>query len=117
MDDENFGSDEVSGAAPESAYEEELIPKIVTDEIFDEVTSRGNIIIRDLAMAKQYVVSEDVQKLVCVCQNLRQNLLDERDHVEQMRSEVNAASGRVGYAVKMSKADQEVIQQLKTEIG
>ncbi|CAO1386852.1 unnamed protein product [Diamesa tonsa] len=116
MDDENFGSDEVSGAAPESAYEEELIPKVVTDEIFDEVTSRGNIIIRDLAMAKQYVVSEDVQKLVCVCQNLRQNLLDEKDRVEQMRTEVNTASGRVGHAVKMSKADQEVIQQLKSEI-
>ncbi|CAO1389136.1 unnamed protein product [Diamesa serratosioi] len=113
MDDE---SAEESGAAPESAFEEELIPKVVTDEIFDEVTSRGNIIIRDLTLAKQFTVSEDIQKLVCVCQNIRQNLLDEKDLVEQMRTEVNAASGRVGHAVKMSKADQEVIQQLKSEI-
>lgn len=117
MDDENFGSAEESGVAQESVFEEELIPKIVTDEIFEEVTSRGEIIVRDLTLAKQFSVSEDVQKLVCVCQNIRQSLLDEKDRVEQMRVEVNAASGRVGHAVKMSKADQEVIQQLKSEIG
>jgi hypothetical protein len=34
-----------------------------------------------------------------------------------MKVEVNAAAGRVAHAVKMSKADQEVIQQLKSEIG
>lgn len=30
--------------AAESAYEEELIPKIITDEIFDEVTIRAQMV-------------------------------------------------------------------------
>lgn len=68
-------------------------------------------------MSKQYLISEDVQKLLLVCQNLRQNLLDEKDKIEQMKSEVNSAAQRVAHAVKMSNADQEIIQKLKSEIG
>jgi hypothetical protein len=30
--------------AAESGYEEELIPKIITDEIFDEVTIRAQMV-------------------------------------------------------------------------
>lgn len=74
-------------------------------------------IIKDLQLSKQYTISEDVQKLLLVCQNLKQNLIDEKDKIEQMKSEVISASQRVAHAVKMSKADQEVIIQLKSEIG
>lgn len=103
--------------AAESTYEEELIPKIITEEIFDEVCTRASTIVRDLQNSKQYLISEDVQKLLCVCQNLKQNLIDEQDIIEQMKGEVIAASGRVSHAVKMSKSDQDVIHNLKGEIG
>lgn len=109
-------SAEESNAAGEQ-YEEEIVPKIITDEIFEEVVTRGNGIIRDLQNSKQYLVAEDIQKLLLVCQNLRQNVIDEKDKIEQMKTEVIASQARVQHAVKMSKQDQEVIQQLKSEIG
>lgn len=109
-------SAEESNAAGEQ-YEEEIVPKIITDEVFDEVTTRANTIVRDLQNSKQYLVAEDVQKLLLVCQNLRQNVIDEKDKIEQMKAEVIASQARVQHAVKMSKQDQEVIQQLKSEIG
>jgi hypothetical protein len=109
-------SGEESNAGGEQ-YEEEIVPKVITDEVFDEVTTRANIIVRDLQNSKQYLVAEDVQKLLLVCQNLRQNVIDEKDKAEQMKTEVNASSARVQHAVKMSKQDQEVIQQLRSEIG
>lgn len=114
--DMNEDSAEESNAGGEQ-YEEEIVPKIITDEVFDEVTTRANIIIRDLQNSKSYLVAEDVQKLLLVCQNLKQNVIDEKDKAEQMKSEVAASSSRVQHAVKMSKQDQEVIQQLKSEIG
>lgn len=30
--------------AAESGYEEELVPKIITDEVFDEITSKGQTV-------------------------------------------------------------------------
>lgn len=114
MDMEESG--EESNAAGEQ-YEEEVIPKVITDEVFDEVTTRANTIIRDLQVSKQYITAEDVQKLVFVCQNLRQNVIDERDKIEQMKTEVLASQSRVQHAVKISMQDQEAIQQLKREIG
>lgn len=109
-------SAEESNAAGEQ-YEEEIVPKIISDEVFEEVTARANGIVRDLQNSKQYLVAEDIQKLVLVCQNLRQNVIDEKDKIEQMKSDVVASQARVQHAVKMSKQDQEVIQQLKSEIG
>lgn len=109
-------SAEESNAAGEQ-YEEEIVPKVISDEIFDEVTARATVIIRDLQNSKQYLVAEDIQKLILVCQNLRQNVIDEKDKIEQMKSEVIGSQSRVQHAVKMSKQDQEVIQQLKSEIG
>lgn len=109
-------SAEESNAAGEQ-YEEEIVPKVITDEVFEEVTTRANTIIRDLQNSKQYLVAEDLQKLILVTQNLRQNVIDEKEKIEQMKAEVIASQQRVQHAVKMSKQDQEVIQQLKSEIG
>lgn len=109
-------SAEESNAAGEQ-YEEEIVPKVITDEVFEEMSARANTIVRDLQNSKQYLIAEDVQKLLLVCQNLRQNIIDEKDKIEQMKAEVNASQARVQHAVKMSKQDQEVIQQLKSEIG
>lgn len=109
-------SAEESNAGGEQ-YEEEIVPKIITDEVFEEVTTRASAICRDLQNSKQYLVAEDLQKVILVCQNLRQNVIDEKDKIEQMKAEVIASQARVQHAVKMSKQDQEVIQQLKSEIG
>lgn len=109
-------SAEESNAAGEQ-YEEEIVPKVITDDVFEEVTGRANLVIRDLQNSKQYLIAEDVQKLILVSVNLRQNVIDEKDKIEQMRAEVGASQARVQHAVKMSKQDQEVIQQLKSEIG
>lgn len=109
-------SAEESNAGGEQ-YEEEIVPKVINDEVFEEVTTRANVICRDLQNSKQYLVAEDLQKLILVCQNLRQNVIDEKDKIEQMKAEVIASQARVQHAVKMSKQDQEVIQQLKSEIG
>lgn len=109
-------SAEESNTAGEQ-YEEEIVPKVITDEVFEEVITRGTLVIRDLQNSKQYLVAEDVQKLVLVCQNLRQNVIDEKDKIEQMKAEVITSQARVQHAVKMSKQDQEAIQQLKSEIG
>ncbi|KAG5681693.1 hypothetical protein PVAND_011104 [Polypedilum vanderplanki] len=108
-------AEENSNAAGEQ-YEEEIVPKIITDEVFEEVTARSNIVIRDLQMAKQYSASEDMQKLLLVCQNLRQNILDEKEKIEQMKGEVVNAQARVQNVLKASVQDQEVIQSLKSEI-
>lgn len=109
-------SAEESNAAGEQ-YEEEIVPKIITDEVFEEVTTRANIITRDLQNSKQYLLAEDVQKLLLVCQNLKQNVIEEKDKIEQMKAEVIASAARVQFAVKMSKQDQEAIDKLKSEIG
>lgn len=109
-------SAEESNAAGEQ-YEEEIVPKFITDEVFDEITLRATTIVRDLQNSKQYMLSEDVQKLLLMCQNLRQNIIDERDKIEQMKGEVNNAQTRVQNALKESMQNQEVIQQLKSEIG
>lgn len=109
-------SAEESNAGGEQ-YEEEIVPKIITDEVYEEVSNRTNTIIRDLQNSKQYLIAEDIQKLMLVCQNLKQNIYDEREKVEQMRNEVTSAQSKVQHAVKMSRQDQEVIQQLKSEIG
>ena len=109
-------SGEEHSAAGEQ-YEEEIVPKIITEEVFEEITQRANVVIRDLQVSKQYVIAEDVQKLLLVCQNLRQNVTDEKDKLEQMKVEVNNAQMRTQQAIKASKQDQEVIQQLKSEIG
>lgn len=109
-------STEEHSAAGEQ-YEEEIVPKIITDEVFDEITQRSTVVIRDLQVTKQYVIAEDVQKLLLVCQNLRQNVIDEKDKLEQMKVEVGNAQARTQQAIKASKTDQEVIQQLKSEIG
>ncbi|KAL7037493.1 hypothetical protein ACKWTF_009254 [Chironomus riparius] len=108
-------SAEESNAAGEQ-YEEEIVPKFITDEVYEEITQRSASIIRDLQMSKQYLFSEDVQKLLLLCQNLRQNIIDERDKIDQMRGEVNNAQARVQNALKESMQNQEVIQQLKSEI-
>lgn len=109
-------SAEESNVAGEQ-YEEEIVPKVITDEVFEEVTTRAVTIIRDLQNSKQYLVAEDLQKLILVTQNLRQNVIDEKEKIEQMKAEVIASQQRVQHAVKMSKQDQEIIQQLKSEIG
>lgn len=109
-------SAEESNAAGEQ-YEEEIVPKFITDEVYEEITQRSATIIRDLQMSKQYLFSEDVQKLLLLCQNLRQNIIDERDKIDQMKGEVNNAQARVQNALKESMQNQEVIQQLKSEIG
>lgn len=85
--------------------------------MFEDVTTRANVIMRDLQNSKQYLIAEDVQKLVLVCQNLRQNVMDEKEKIEQMKGDVNNAQARVQNALKASMQDQEVIQQLKSEIG
>lgn len=118
----DFEMDNIEDSAEESnaageQYEEEIVPKVINDEVFDEVTTRANTIVRDLQNSKQYLVAEDLQKLLLVCQNLRQNVIDEKDKIEQMKAEVIASQARVQHAVRMSKQDQEVIQQLKSEIG
>jgi hypothetical protein len=109
-------SAEESNAGGEQ-YEEEIVPKIITDEVYEEVSSRTNAIIKDLQNSKQYIFAEDIQKLLLVCQNLKQNILDEREKAEQMRNEVTTAKSKVEHAVKMSRQDHEVIQKLKSEIG
>jgi Zn-dependent metalloprotease len=109
-------AEENSNAAGEQ-YEEEIIPKVITDEVFEEVSQRTNLVIRDLQIAKLYSASEDVQKLLLVCQNLRQNIVDEKERIEQMKGEVNNAQARVQNVLKASVQDQEAIQQLKSEIG
>lgn len=109
-------SAEESNAAGEQ-YEEEIVPKIIDDVIFEEITSRGNVICRDLQNSKNYLVAEDIQKLLLVCQNLRQNVIDEKEKIEQMKSEVIASQTRVKMSIDISKQDQEAIQQLKSEIG
>lgn len=109
-------SGEEHSAAGEQ-YEEEIVPKVITDEVFEEITQRASVVIRDLQVSKQYVIAEDVQKLLLVCQNLRQNVIDEKDKLEQMKVEVSNAQMRTQQAIKASKQDQEVIQQLKSEIG
>jgi len=81
------------------------------------VTTRAATIIRDLQNSKQLLISEDVQKLLLVCQNLRQNVIDEKDKIEQMKSEVNQGYARVQHAIKLSNQDQEAIQLQKLEIG
>ncbi|CRK90386.1 CLUMA_CG004001, isoform A, partial [Clunio marinus] len=97
-------------------YEEEVIPKVITDEVFEEVTGKISAVIRDLQNSKQYLIVEDVQKLLLVCQNLRQNIFDEKDKIEQMKGEVLSSQQKVQNVIKMSKQDQEIIQQMKSEI-
>jgi hypothetical protein len=109
-------AEENSNAAGEQ-YEEEIIPKVITDEVYEEVTGRSNLVIRDLQIAKLYSASEDVQKLLLVCQNLRQNVCDEKEKIEQMKNEMVNAQARVQNVLKASVQDQEVIQNLKSEIG
>lgn len=40
--------------AAESGYEEELVPKIITDEVFEEMTGRGQMVSSPVASKKRF---------------------------------------------------------------
>ncbi|XP_021710271.1 myosin-9 [Aedes aegypti] len=102
--------------APESTFEDDLIPKEISDEFFDEMCSKANLTVKDLQGNQQYALAEDFQKLLLTSQQLRQQLLDEQDKIEKMQDEVAAAAGRVAQALAISQKDQEQIQALRSEI-
>ncbi|KXJ78445.1 hypothetical protein RP20_CCG004591 [Aedes albopictus] len=102
--------------APESTFEDDLIPKEISDEFFEEMCSKANLTVKDLQGNQQYALAEDFQKLLLTSQQLRQQLLDEQDKIEKMQDEVSAAAGRVSQALAISQKDQEQIQALRSEI-
>ncbi|KFB36388.1 AGAP003679-PA-like protein [Anopheles sinensis] len=102
--------------APESTFEDDLVPKEITDEFFEELCSKANLTVKDLQGNGQYGLAEDFQKLLITSQNLRQQLIEEQDRIGKMQDEVSAASGRVAQAMQISQRDQDTIQTLKSEI-
>ncbi|XP_058456999.1 cilia- and flagella-associated protein 58-like [Malaya genurostris] len=102
--------------APESTFEDDLIPKEINDEFFEEICAKANLTVKDLQGNQQYGLAEDFQKLLLTSQQLRQQLLDEQQKIENMQGEVAAAAGRVAQAVSISQRDQDMIQTLKMEI-
>ncbi|XP_313461.5 cilia- and flagella-associated protein 58 [Anopheles gambiae] len=102
--------------APESTFEDDLVPKEITDEFFEELCSKANLTVKDLQGNGQYGLAEDFQKLLITGQNLRQQLIEEQDRIAKMQDEVSAASGRVAQAMQLSQRDQDTIQTLKSEI-
>ncbi|KAL1376627.1 hypothetical protein pipiens_004341 [Culex pipiens pipiens] len=102
--------------APESTFEDDLIPKDITDDFFEEMCAKANLTVKDLQGNQQYALAEDFQKLLLTSQQLRQQLLDEQDKIAKMQDEVAAAAGRVGQALAISQRDQDTIQTLRAEI-
>ncbi|XP_065074550.1 cilia- and flagella-associated protein 58 [Ochlerotatus camptorhynchus] len=102
--------------APESTFEDDLIPKEISDEFFEEMCSKANLTVKDLQGNQQYGLAEDFQKLLLTSQQLRQQLLDEQDKIEKMQDEVSAAAGRVSQALAISQKDQDTILALRSEI-
>ncbi|XP_055588238.1 cilia- and flagella-associated protein 58 [Uranotaenia lowii] len=102
--------------APESAFEDDLIPKEITDEFFEELCTKSNLTVKDLQGNQQYGLAEDFQKLLLVGQQLRSQLLEEQERIEKMLDEVTAAAERVSQAVAMSQRDQDTIEALRSEI-
>lgn len=58
-----------------------------------------------------------MQKLILVCQNLKNCLNTEKDRLKLMENEVENAVGKVAGAFEISQTDQDTIERLKTEIG
>ncbi|XP_062541404.1 cilia- and flagella-associated protein 58 [Armigeres subalbatus] len=102
--------------APESTFEDDLIPKEISDEFFEEMCSKANLTVKDLQGNQQYALAEDFQKLLLTSQQLRQQLLDEQDKIDKMQGEVAAAAERVTHALAISQKDQDTIQALRSEI-
>ncbi|XP_050100287.1 cilia- and flagella-associated protein 58-like [Anopheles aquasalis] len=102
--------------APESTFEDDLVPKEITDEFFEELCAKANLTVKDLQGNQQYGLAEDFQKLLITGQNLRQQLIEEQDRIGKMQDEVAAAAGRVAQAMQISQRDQDTIQTLKSEI-
>ncbi|XP_055619177.1 cilia- and flagella-associated protein 58 [Toxorhynchites rutilus septentrionalis] len=102
--------------APESTFEDDLIPKEISDEFFEEMCAKANLTVKDLQGNQQYLLAEDFQKLLLTCQQLRQQLLDEQEKIQKMQGEVSAAAGRVALAISISQRDQDTIQTLRSEI-
>ncbi|XP_055547011.1 cilia- and flagella-associated protein 58 [Wyeomyia smithii] len=102
--------------APESTFEDDLIPKDISDEFFEEICAKANLTVKDLQGNQQYALAEDFQKILLTCQQLRQQLLDEQEKIGRMQGEVAAAAGRVAQAISISQRDQDKIQALRSEI-
>ncbi|XP_058812314.1 cilia- and flagella-associated protein 58-like [Topomyia yanbarensis] len=102
--------------APESTFEDDLIPKEISDEFFEEICAKANLTVKDLQGNQQYALAEDFQKLLLTSQQLRQQLQDEQEKIANMQGEVAAAAGRVALAVSISQRDQDTIQVLRSEI-
>lgn len=73
--------------------------------------------IKDLQADQQYILAEDFQRILGVCQNFKNGLLKEQERIVEMKDEVLAAAGRVAHSVKISQTDHETIERLKNEIG
>ncbi|XP_053698512.1 cilia- and flagella-associated protein 58-like [Sabethes cyaneus] len=102
--------------APESTFEDDLIPKDMSDEFFEEICAKANLTVKDLQGNQQYTLAEDFQKMLMTCQQLRQQLVDEQEKIEKMQGEVAAAGGRVAQAISISQRDQDKIDALRSEI-
>lgn len=61
--------------------------------------------------------ADDVQRLINICQNLRQALIEQQSENARMQTEVKIAVGKVSDAFSISQNDQDTIQKLKDEIG
>lgn len=47
--------------AAESGYEEELVPKIITDEVFEEMTARGQMVSSLVASRRRFKTQQKLQ--------------------------------------------------------
>lgn len=61
--------------------------------------------------------ADDVQRLINICQNLRNALIEQQADNARMDTEVKIAVGKVSDAFANSQNDQDTIQKLKDEIG
>lgn len=73
--------------------------------------------IKQLQKELNAAAADDVQRLINICQNLRQALIEQQSENARMQNEVKIAVGKVSDAFAISQNDQDTIQKLKDEIG
>ncbi|CAO1419677.1 unnamed protein product [Diamesa serratosioi] len=96
---------------------QEQIPAIITNEIFNSVINKTVLLIRELRENSQYHVANNVLRLVTVCENLQLNLKDEEEKYQKLEEKHLDATDRIKAALKISQHDREAIAVFKEEIN
>lgn len=102
---------EDSHAQMESSVPEEL--QTISEEYFEEICNRTNELLQSIESPE---ISEEIQRLLMVCQLLRRSRSTERQKCQELMGEIQNMGEQMVASVKIAEDDKRNIFKLKSEV-